>query len=95
MRPVVGAERVLHAPKGIRPRLQRVDGVAKNAHDLGLPAGETLLQRVQRGGLAVSGIGESEREEREHHGLSAERRKRDLAAIVRAQREVRSGIADL
>src|SRR2546428_13611041 len=95
MRPEVRAERVLDPAEGIRPRLQRVDGVAADAHDLGLPTGEALLERVQRGSFAVSGIGEGEGEERDDHAAPAERGERDLAAVVRAEGEVRSVIADL
>ena len=94
MRPVVRAERVLHPAERVRPRLQRIDGVAQNAHDLGLAAGEALLERVQRGGLVVSGVGECEREEGEHHALAAIVRKFDLAPVVRPKSELWCDVAD-
>src|SRR3989442_10787952 len=95
MRPEVRAERVVDPAERIRPGLQRVHRVAADAHDLGFPTGEALLKRVQRGSFAVSGVRESEGEEREDDALSVERGERDLAAVVRAEREVRSGVTDL
>lgn len=95
MRPVVGTERVLDPAKRFGPGFERVDGVAQDAHDLGLAARETLLERVQRGGFVVSGVGERECEEREHHAPSAEVRQLDLAPVVRAQREVWRDITNL
>jgi len=64
VRPVIGAERVFDATERFGPRLQRVDGITEDAHDLGLSPGEALLERVQRGSFAVSGIRKREGEER-------------------------------
>jgi uncharacterized NAD-dependent epimerase/dehydratase family protein len=93
--PEIRAERVFDAAQRIGPRLQGVHGVAQDAHDLGLAAGEALLERVQRGGFAVSGVREREREEREHHALAAVRRKLDLASVVGTERELGRNVTDL
>ena len=53
MRPEVRTERVVQATEGVRPGLQRVHGVAADAHDLGFPAGVALLERVQGGRFAA------------------------------------------
>ena len=95
VRPVVGAERVFDGAERFGPGLQRIHGVAQDAHDLGLSPGEALLERIQRGSLAVSGIRKREREERENHALSAIGRELDLASVVGTKREIRRDVTDL
>src|SRR6267378_1424088 len=94
VRPEVAAQRVLRPTERIGPRLERVDAVTREAHDLGTSTGETLLKSVQRRRFAVSGIREGPGEERKDDALATQLRERDLAPIVRPKAEVGSSVAD-
>src|SRR5207237_8326791 len=93
--PEVRAERVAGHAELLGPRLQGIDRVARDAHDLGRPRLVSLLERRERRSFMVSGPAEREGHERADDPLTAEGRERDRAPVVRAEREVGRRVADL